>query len=247
VVNRWDLAKTAFREKNIDGFEDEEEFRAKFRAAVRRELFFLPDPPILFVSAQTGLRAEDMLDAAEGVFVRAGTAISTGRLNRVVQDLMIKRPPRMVSGKRFKCYYVTQVSKRPIRFRLFCNSEERLEDAYQRFLVKGVHESFDLAGVPLFLDIVGKPKQTGRRQGGAGAAGRRAALPKKARPASRPRRSPARPSSPPRRKRAVGPSGPRLGKSKNPRSKAAPVRKKSYTRWDKPRSLKGRAARKARE
>jgi hypothetical protein len=48
-------------------------------------------------------------------------------------------------------------------------------------------------------------------------------------------------------KKAVGPSGPRLGKSKNPRSKVGPVRKKSYTRWDKPRSLKGRAARQARK
>ena len=187
-----------------------------------------------------------MLDAAEGVFVRAGTAISTGRLNRVVQDLMIKRPPRMVSGKRFKCYYVTQVSKRPIRFRLFCNSEERLEDAYQRFLVKGVHENFDLAGVPLFLDIVGKPKQAGRRVGGPGAAagsapaedaeGRAplAKVPGKAGVAAKPRK-------------AVGPSGPRLGKSKNPRAKAGVVRKKAYTRWDKPRSLKGRAARQARK
>ena len=48
-------------------------------------------------------------------------------------------------------------------------------------------------------------------------------------------------------KKAIGPSGPRLGKSKNPRSKNAPVRKKSFTRWDKPRSLKGRAARQARK
>lgn len=48
-------------------------------------------------------------------------------------------------------------------------------------------------------------------------------------------------------KKAIGPSGPRLGKSKNPRSKVGPVRKKSYTRWDKPRSLKGRAARQARK
>ncbi len=246
VVNKWDLAKQAFREENIDGFEDEEEFRAKFRAAVRRELFFLPDPPLLFVSAKTGLRAEDMLDAAEGVFCRAGTAIPTGRINRVIQDLMTKRPPRMVSGKRFKCYYVTQVSKRPIRFRLFCNSEERLEDAYQRFLVKGVHEEFDLAGVPVFLDIVGKPKQAGRRVGGPGAAagsapaedaeGRapHAKVPGKAGVAAKPRK-------------AVGPSGPRLGKSKNPRAKAGVVRKKAYTRWDKPRSLKGRAARQARK
>jgi GTP-binding protein len=247
VVNKWDLAKKAFRDKNIDGFEDEEEFRAKFRSAIRRELFFLPEPPILFVSAQTGLRAEDMLDAAEGVFVRAGTAISTGRLNRVVQDLMIKRPPRMVSGKRFKCYYVTQVSKRPIRFRLFCNSEERLEDAYQRFLVKGVHESFDLAGVPLYLDIVGKPKQTGRRAGGPGAA---AGSPmteiegEVRKPLAKVAGKAVIAAAP---KKAIGPSGPRLGKSKNPRTKNAPVRKKSFTRWDKPRSLKGRAARQARK
>ena len=237
VVNKWDLAKQAFREENIDGFEDEEEFRAKFRAAVRRELFFLPDPPLLFVSAKTGLRAEDMLDAAEGVFQRAGATIPTGRINRVIQDLMIKRPPRMVSGKRFKCYYVTQVSKRPIRFRLFCNSEERLEDAYQRFLVKGVHEEFDLAGVPVFLDVVGKPKQPGRKffSSAAGKDGALAPAPAAAKPSAKVVAKPA-PSA----------SKPRIGKVRVSGGKTAP-KKKAYTRWDKPRSLKGRAARQARK
>ena len=237
VVNKWDLAKQAFREENIDGFEDEEEFRAKFRAAVRRELFFLPDPPLLFVSAKTGLRAEDMLDAAEDVFRRAGTAIPTGRINRVIQDLMTKRPPRMVSGKRFKCYYVTQVSKRPIRFRLFCNSEERLEDAYQRFLVKGVHEEFDLAGVPVFLDIVGKPKQPGRRGSGT---------PPGDKEASPVAPAPAKPAAKVVARPAPSASKPRIGKVRVSRGKAKPV-KKAYTRWDKPRSLKGRAARQARK
>jgi hypothetical protein len=141
---------------------------------------------------------------------------------------------------------VTQVSKRPIRFRLFCNSEERLEDAYQRFLVKGVHESFDLSGVPLFLDIVGKPKQTGRRAGGPGAAAG-SPLPEEGevrKPLAKVSGKAVIDATP---KKAIGPSGPRLGKSKNPRSKAGPVRKKSFTRWDKPRSLKGRAARQARK
>lgn len=227
VVNKWDLAKEAFRAKQVDGFEDEEEFRAKFRAAVRRELFFLPDPPLLFVSARTGLRTEDLLDAAEGVFLRAGTAISTGKINRLVQDLMVKRPPRMVSGRRFKCYYVTQVSARPVRFRLFCNSEERLEDAYQRYLVKGVHESFDLAGVPVFLDVVGKPKQQGRKFF--------------APPGTKPEDAPAPARAVTKSKRASVPKG---GKA---RKAAGSARKKSYSRWDKPRSLKGRAARQARK
>ncbi len=241
VVNKWDLAKKAFRDKNIDGFEDEEEFRAKFRNAVRRELFFLPEPPLLFVSAMTGLRHEDMLDAAEGVFTRAGATIPTARINRVIQDLMIKRPPRMVSGRRFKCYYVTQVSKRPIRFRLFCNSEERLEDAYQRFLVKGVHESFDLAGVPVFLDVVGKPKQTGR-QFFAPPTSKTDDLPSSRKVVAKPVQKVALPANGPRTGKTRGKIG-----MKSVSGKRVQGNKKAYTRWDKPRSLKGRAARQARK
>jgi hypothetical protein len=146
----------------------------------------------------------------------------------------------MVSGRRFKCYYVTQVSKRPIRFRLFCNSEERLEEAYQRYLVKGVHENFDLSGVPVFLDVVGKPKQEGRKYF--------------APPGTRPDSAEGSSESTPRhieKPRAIS-SGPRLGKAKSggkPRTgkPGAKSGKKAFTRWDKPRSLKGRAARQARK
>jgi GTP-binding protein len=239
VVNKWDLAKAAFRADALTGFEDEEEFRSKFRTAVRRELFFLPDSPILFVSAKTGLRAEDLLDAAEGVYIRAGATISTGKINRIIQDLMIKRPPRMVSGRRFKCYYVTQISRRPIRFRLFCNSEERLEEAYQRYLVKGVHENFDLSGVPVFLDIVGKPKQEGRKYF--------------APPGTRPDSAGVANESAPRHieKPRSAAAGPRLGKVKSTKTRgtktAGKSGKKAFTRWNKPRSLKGRAARQARK
>ncbi|MEY4777053.1 MAG: hypothetical protein RL759_1566 [Verrucomicrobiota bacterium] len=251
VVNKWDLAKEAFRADAISGFEDEEEFRAKFRAAVRRELFFLPDPPICFVSAKTGLRADDLLDAAEGVYIRAGATIPTGRINRVIQDLMVKRPPRMVSGRRFKCYYVTQVSRRPIRFRMFCNSEERLEEAYQRFLVKGIHEGFELSGVPVFIDVVGKPKQEGRKyfappgtrhEGGSTSIEGSAAPAHIAKPAPGAKARPAKSAGPAAKGKIRGSNSGKIGKGG---SKAS--NKKAFTRWDKPRSLKGRAARQARK
>jgi len=143
-------------------YEDEREFRGRFQAAVRRALFFLPDPPLLFVSAKTGFRTDEMLSAAAAVHARAGAAIPTARLNRALHDLLAKRPPRPRTGKLFKCYYATQVARRPLRFRLFCNTDEPLEDGYVRYLAKGLHDAFDLAGVPLFLELVGKPKQANR-------------------------------------------------------------------------------------
>ncbi|MEY3583438.1 MAG: hypothetical protein RJA48_521, partial [Verrucomicrobiota bacterium] len=214
-------------------------------------LFFLPDPPICFVSAKTGLRADDLLDAAEGGYIRAGATIPTGRINRVIQDLMVKRPPRMVSGRRFKCYYVTQVSRRPIRFRMFCNSEERLEEAYQRFLVKGIHEGFELSGVPVFIDVVGKPKQEGRKyfappgtrhEGGSTSIEGSAAPAHIAKPAPGAKARPAKSAGPAAKGKIRGSNSGKIGKGG---SKAS--NKKAFTRWDKPRSLKGRAARQARK
>lgn len=162
VVNKWDLALEALAKGPVGEHEDERAFRGAFQKAVRRALFFLPDPPLVFVSAKTGLRAGELLAAAAGVHARAGATIPTGRLNRALQDLLTRRPPRPRSGKLFKCYYATQVSRRPIRFRLFCNTDEPLEDGYVRYLGKGLHDAFDLAGVPLFLELVGKPKQANR-------------------------------------------------------------------------------------
>ena len=162
VVNKWDLALEALAKGPLGEHEDERGFRRAFQQAVRRALFFLPDPPLVFVSAKTGLRTDDLLAAAAGVHARAGASIPTGRLNRALQDLLSRRPPRPRSGKLFKCYYATQVSRRPIRFRLFCNTDEPLDDGYVRYLSTGLHDAFDLAGVPLFLELVGKPKQANR-------------------------------------------------------------------------------------
>ena len=119
------------------------------------------------------------------------------------------------------------------RSRLFANSEERLEDAYQRYLVKGVHEEFDLAGVPVFLDIVGKPKQAGRRPGASPVGDPAAAVVHK-------------PSAKPVTRPTPAVAGPRVGKVRATRGPAKPA-KKAYSRWEKPRSLKGRAARQARK
>ncbi len=162
VVNKWDLALDALAKGPLGEHEDERAFRRAFQQAVRRALFFLPEPPMIFVSAKTGLHTDDLLAAAAGVHKRAGAVIPTGKLNRALGELLTRRPPRPRSGKLFKCYYATQVSRRPIRFRLFCNTDEPLEDGYMRFLSKGLHEAFELSGVPLFLELVGKPKQTNR-------------------------------------------------------------------------------------
>ncbi|MDR2844658.1 MAG: ribosome biogenesis GTPase Der [Puniceicoccales bacterium] len=164
VVNKWDLALKRFAESEgeLSGYTDENDFRKKYLRALRKELFFLPESPVLFISAALDLNIAEMLDAAGAVYKRMTAPLSTGQLNKALHGLMERQPPRMVSGRRFKCYYAVQVGSRPLRLRLFCNSKERVTTQYERYLAAGMYEAFDLAGVPVVLEFIGKPKDPER-------------------------------------------------------------------------------------
>lgn len=160
VVNKWDLARKHFAAGTpVGGYENEEDFRRAFVAAVNKELFFLPGSKILFTSAKEGYRVQTMLAEAIALYARMNVQLPTGQINRAIHDAMEIQPPRMVSGRRFKCYYAVQTGNKPLRIRLFCNSEEKLDDAYERYLISKFYAAFELGGVPVKFDFVGKPKQ----------------------------------------------------------------------------------------
>ncbi len=165
LVNKWDFARAKFKEgaQGVDGFEDERDFREKFEEAVRKELFFLPDSPVLFVSAKTGYYVENVLRTARALDERLDTKLPTGQINRTLERLFEKRPPRSTQGKRFKAYYATQTGSRPFNVRVFCNRAERLEESYRRYLENGFIEEFGLQGCPLRFDLIGKPPRDNAR------------------------------------------------------------------------------------
>ena len=56
-----------------------------------------------------------------------------------------------MSGRRIKIRYMTQAKARPPTFILFGNQLSSLPTSYERFLVNGLRETFDLPGVPIRL------------------------------------------------------------------------------------------------
>jgi GTP-binding protein len=156
LVNKWDLALDGFRKDPLPGYEDEKEFRKSYLKSIRKELFFLPDSPITFVSALTGYSIKDFLQVALDLDKRMDKALSTSALNKVIAEMWEHRPPAKVKGKRFKVYYAVQVESRPFRIKLFCNREEKLNDQYRRYLEKGIQQHFGLAGCPLKFSLAGK-------------------------------------------------------------------------------------------
>ena len=61
----------------------------------------------------------------------------------------------MSGGRRIKIRYMTQVKARPPTFVIFASKPDDLPEAYSRYLVNTLRESFEMPGVPIRLFVRG--------------------------------------------------------------------------------------------
>ncbi|MEY3000971.1 MAG: hypothetical protein RL648_1185 [Verrucomicrobiota bacterium] len=159
LVNKWDLAIDQFRADPPEGHETMDSFRKAYAKAALEELFFLPDSPVLFVSALRGFAMNRVLRAARSLWETSGRQLATPKINSFIHALIEKRQPRYIDNKRFKAYYAVQVGNRPFRFRIFCNRATKLDENYRRYLEHSFVSHFGLGGCPVRFELKGKEKR----------------------------------------------------------------------------------------
>ena len=160
LVNKWDIALERFRQDPPEGFDSEPDFRQQCDKDLRRELFFLPDSPIHFISASNGYGMETILETARSLHHNLYQKLPTPRVNRFLSERLAHRTPPTPSGKRFKLYYAVQTGHKPYNIRLFCNRRIPLQHGYQRYLKNSFIEAFSLQGCPVNFELIGKKDST---------------------------------------------------------------------------------------
>lgn len=141
LVNKWDAV------------EKDNSTVSKFTNKIRTSLAYMPYAPIYFVSAKTGQRVEQIFEKINEVFAQATQRVTTGMLNDVLGDAMIRVQPPSDKGRRLKIYYMTQVAVAPPTFVIFCNNVELFHFSYQRFIENCLRETFGFVGTPIKLII----------------------------------------------------------------------------------------------
>ena len=109
--------------------------------------------PVVAVSGLTGEGVDRLLKAVTDSHAVWNRRVSTSALNRWLGDTLAHHPPPAVSGRRLKLNYITQHKTRPPSFILSCTRADTLPEAYRRYLVNGLRESFDLPGTPIRLTL----------------------------------------------------------------------------------------------
>ncbi|MEM1086497.1 MAG: ribosome biogenesis GTPase Der [Pseudomonadota bacterium] len=107
--------------------------------------------PLVTLSGLTGKRIERLMPAVAKTYDDWCARVKTGDLNRWLRYMIERNPPPSVQGKRIKPRYMAQIKARPPTFVLMASRGKQMPETYKRYLVNGLREAFDLAGVPIRL------------------------------------------------------------------------------------------------
>ena len=73
----------------------------------------------------------------------------TARLNEWLGAMTEAHPPPAPGGRRIKLRYMTQVKTRPPAFVVKATHTDKIPESYERYLINGLRESFDMPGTPI--------------------------------------------------------------------------------------------------
>lgn len=150
VVNKWDLV------------EKETGTAEAFERGLRARFPFLRFVPVLFISALTGKRVDRIFDLVRQVHAEWKRRIPTAEVNRMLAQVLARRPPPGTRGRPLRVKYLTQVKVAPPTFALFVNRPADMPRDYVRFLVNQIYDQFGFRGSPvrLFVRPSGTRKDT---------------------------------------------------------------------------------------
>ncbi|EAC2547575.1 ribosome biogenesis GTPase Der [Listeria monocytogenes] len=137
VVNKWDAINKD--EKTINVWTED----------IREQFQFLSYAPIVYVSAKTKQRLNNLFPLINQVSDNHSLRVQSSMLNDVISDAVAMNPSPMDKGKRLKIFYTTQVAVKPPTFVVFVNDPELMHFSYERFLENRIREAFPFEGTPI--------------------------------------------------------------------------------------------------
>lgn len=139
VVNKWDLVE-----------KDEKTMQKKERE-LREQFKYLDYARIVFVSALTKQRVQQLFPIIDEAYENSRKRIQTSVLNDVLIDAQLMNPTTTFNGGRLKIYYANQVSTCPPTFVLFVNDPNYMHFSYKRYLENRLRDAFGFEGTPIHI------------------------------------------------------------------------------------------------
>ena len=142
AINKWDLIEEK-KSNTINQFDKK----------LSQDIPFLSYAPKIYISAVTKQRLGQIFEKAVEVYEQSTKRVSTGLLNKIINEAYALNPPQSIKNNRLKILYSTQANIQPPTFVLFANSADLLKDHYKRYLENKLREAFGFFGTPIRISV----------------------------------------------------------------------------------------------
>lgn len=145
LVNKWDAVEKDSFTTNA------------YTEIIRRELNFMDYVPILFISAKSGQRVDQVLPTALRVQEERLARLTTSQINKIIQSAQDAHPAPSHAGRALRIYYGTQVRSDPPTFLLYVNDPTLSHFTYERYLLNSFRKEYPFTGTP--IRIIMRPRR----------------------------------------------------------------------------------------
>jgi GTP-binding protein len=144
IVNKWDIVEK-------DAFTMEE-----YTRKIRADLNFMDYVPLLFISAKTGQRVDQVLPMALRVQEERLARLTTSKINEVIHKAQDAHPHPSHAGRQLKMFYGTQVRSDPPTFMIYVNDPKLMHFSYLRYLENQIRAEYGFLGTPIRIVTKGR-------------------------------------------------------------------------------------------
>lgn len=145
VVNKWDAVEKDTYTMNA------------YSDRIREDLKFMDYVPILFISAKTNQRVDQVMPMALRVQEERLARLTTSQLNRIIQSAQDAHSSTNHSGKTLRMYYGTQVRSDPPTFLIYVNDPSLAHFTYIRYLENCIRKEYNFVGTP--IRVIMRPRR----------------------------------------------------------------------------------------
>lgn len=144
LVNKWDVV-----EKNNETMDD-------FTRKIRADLNFVDYVPLLFISAKSGQRVDQVMPLALQVQEERLVRLATSKINKVLVDAQDSHAAPAHAGRQLKLFYGTQVRSDPPTFMVYVNDPKLMHFSYMRYLENRLRAEYGFLGTPIRIVLKGR-------------------------------------------------------------------------------------------
>lgn len=154
VANKMDLVIDEQKKHDGDDVYTREDLARGVRNQLEARFPYLRKTPIIPLDSRPGRGkvADELMPIVMQARDRWERKISTGSLNRWLAEVVDGHPPPKMNGRATKLKYVIQTKGRPPTFLLYTN-QDKLPDAYTRYLTRQFQETFEMYGMQVRLAV----------------------------------------------------------------------------------------------